>query len=536
MFGFHKRQRSLIPVKKLDRMDEKEAFIEHEVEIDEGSKEHSWTRGQQRNMVMIYLLFLAEAIMASSLSSQVAVLLPAAEGCLGMSASFLNSAFECAYFLGCTAGVFWGWMADRVGRRQTALLGLSGMCLCCLSMGFAKSFVAFAVLRLMAGCISSAVTVAGLAMMADMTHGESTRTRVVARLPMIAACGGVGSYIAKAVRNACANHAAGVFSKYPGLSGQIVCVSLVLLITIAEAMLIQETLPQKLVSRKSRNATADPEKAAFLGQSLSNESEDSLNISIVEALNDDAAEPVSAQIGVFQLLSAPAVLLLLASFSILSLHSSTFDILLPHLGHTDSRMGGMSIPCPLLRPVELGVKIAAALRIMTFIPGLVDQVGLLAVYRKISLVFPVLFVVVPIAGAAIHAAGASPVVSAIISGCVMLAKNILAGAAEVLVVLLVLSAAPDASSTGTVIGVISFSQIFKALAVGISGVAYYLGGDYSVFEVNILLWTTLATVAAIGAWITWKLREKPRVGGDIPEECLVWQGFFDSESDEEGGF
>ncbi|RMZ13877.1 hypothetical protein D0860_02334 [Hortaea werneckii] len=491
MFGFHKRQRSLIPVKKLDRMDEKEAFIEHEVEIDESSKEHSWTRGQQRNMVMIYLLFLAEAIMASSLSSQVAVLLPAAEGCLGMSASFLNSAFECAYFLGCTAGVFWGSMADRVGRRQTALLGLSGMCLCCLSMGFARSFVAFAVLRLMAGCISSAVTVAGLATMADMTHGESTRTRVVARLPMIAACGGVGSV---------------------------------------------QTLPQKLVSRKSHNATADPEKTAFLGQSLSNESSDSLNISIIEALNDDAAEPAPSQISVFQLLSAPAVLLLLASFSILSLHSSTFDILLPHLGHTDSRMGGMSIPCPLLRPIELGVKIAAALRVMTFVPGLVDQVGLLAVYRKISLIFPLLFVVVPITGAAVHASGASPVVSAIISGCVMLAKNTLAGAAEVLVVLLVLSAAPDASSTGTVIGVISFSQIFKALAVGISGVAYYLGGDYSVFEVNILLWTTLATVAAIGAWITWKLREKPRVGGDIPEECLVWQGFFDSESDEEGGF
>ncbi|KAI7644311.1 hypothetical protein KC319_g12337 [Hortaea werneckii] len=372
--------------------------------------------------------------------------------------------------------------------------------------------------------------------MADMTHGESTRTKVVARLPMIAACGGVGSYIAKAVRNACANHAAGVFSKYPGLSGQMVCVSLVLIITVAEAMLLQETLPQKLVSRKSHGATADPEKTAFLGQSLSNESEDSLNISIIEALNDDAAEPVSSQISVFQLLSAPAVLLLLASFSILSLHSSTFDILLPHLGHTDSRMGGMSIPCPLLRPIELGVKIAAALRVMTLVPGLVNRVGLLAVYRKISLVFPVLFVVVPIAGAAVHASGASPVVSAIISSCVMLAKNTLAGAAEVLVVLLVLSAAPDASSTGTVIGVISFSQVFKALAVGISGVAYYLGGDYSVFEVNILLWTTLATVATIGAWITWKLREKPRVGGDIPEECLVWQGFFDSESDEESGF
>jgi hypothetical protein len=127
-------------------------------------------------------------------------------------------------------------------------------------------------------------------------------------------------------------------------------------------------------------------------------------------------------------------------------------------------------------------------------------------------------------------------IAAVFNTIAMLAKATLAGAAQVLVLLLVLNAAPDASSTGTVIGVVSISELFKALAVGASGVSFYLSNDYSMVVVNISLWAALASVAIIGAGVTWKLRESPRVGTDIPEECLVWQDMFDAHSDEESGF
>lgn len=285
-----------------------------------------------------------------------------------------------------------------------------------------------------------------------------------------------------------------------------------------------------------RGEYQDCEKATFLGQSHSNDSLDSLNISIIEALNDDAAAPRPSHLSIAQLLSAPSVLILLASYAVLSLHASTFEILLPHLAHTASHQGGLGIPCAWLSTVVTVVKILAAVRILHFVPFLVSKVGLLPVYRRISAVFPVFYVIIPLVGLAVNAAGGSPMISAAFNTMAMLAKMTLAGAAQVLVLLLVLNAAPDASSTGTVIGVVSFSELFKALAVGASGVSYYLSNDYSMAVVNGSLWAALACIAVLGAGLTWKLRESPRVGTDIPEECLVWQDIFDANSDEESGF
>lgn len=284
-----------------------------------------------------------------------------------------------------------------------------------------------------------------------------------------------------------------------------------------------------------RERYEDCEKSAFLGQSLANDSSDSLDVSIIEALNDDAA-PLPSRMSLTQLLTAPSVLLLLVSYAVLSLHSSTFDILLPHLGHTASHEGGLGIPCAWLSSVVMVVKVIAAIRILHFIPLVISKVGLLPVYRRISMAFPVLYVLIPLLALAVNATGGAPVVSAVFNTIAMLAKTTLAGAAQVLVLLLVLSAAPDAASTGTTVGVVSVSELFKALAVGVSGVSYYMSNDYSVVVVNGSLWAALAGIATVGAAMTWKVRETPRVGTDIPEECLVWQGMFDADSDEEAGF
>lgn len=228
---------------------------------------------------------------------------------------------------------------------------------------------------------------------------------------------------------------------------------------------------------------------------------------------------------------------MLASYSLLSLHSSTFEVLLPHIGHTATHNGGLGIPCAWLQPIMLGVKVVAAIRIMRLVPFVVEQVGLLPMYRKTSVAFPVLYALVPLLAVAVNALGGGPAFSAILSTIAMLLKTTLAGAAQVLVLLLIMSAAPDASSTASVIGVVSIAELFKALAVGVSGMSYYLSSDYySVVIVNGSLWVALCGMAAVGAAVAWRLRETPRVGADIPEECLVWEGMFDSESDDGRGF
>lgn len=311
---------------------------------------------------------------------------------------------------------------------------------------------------------------------------------------------------------------------------------LVFTIAIAECCFLEETLPTMVHNTQTQEEEyVDCEKAAFLGQSFANDSQDSLAISIVDALKDDAAVPAPSHISISQLLTAPTVLILLASFSALSLHSSTFDVLLPHLGQHATHDIGLGLPCTWLHPVMLVIKVIAASS-MLFLPSLVNRVGLVHLYRRISVVFPALYVVLPVVALAATTCGDSAIIAGIFSTLATLAKTTLTRAAQVLVLLLVLSTAPDASSTGTLIGVISISEMFKALAVGIAGVSYFLSDDYSVLVVNGALWTVLAVIASIGGFVTLRLRETSRVGADLPEECLVWQGMFDIDSEDEAGF
>lgn len=248
MFGFHKRSRSLIPVSELEKSEKEMLLTEEEIYIEEEEQDTEieaeevdfQTPAQRRNLTMIYLLFLAEAIMASSLSTQIMVLIPEATGCSSMNTSFLRSVLECAYFFGSATGMFWGSVADRWGRRKVALLGLAGMSTCCVSMGFAKSLSAFMALRFVAGAISSGVTVAGLAMLADATQGSSGRVKAVARLPVIAFGGSIGPFAANAMRKLGEEAKVDLFAKYPGLSAQAACGGLVLSITLAEMLLLRE--------------------------------------------------------------------------------------------------------------------------------------------------------------------------------------------------------------------------------------------------------------------------------------------------------
>ena len=240
MFGFH---RSLVAVGDVEKEKKTAVYPETCPESLEIEEEEIQTTRQRRNLTMIYLLFLAEAIMATSLSSQIAVLVHSTNGCLTMNTSFLRSILECAYFFGSATGLFWGCAADRFGRRRIALVGLTGMSTCCLAMGFATSFLAFAVLRFVGGAIGSATTISGLAMLADFTHGSKSRTKTVSRLPMVFVCGGIGPLASSMLRQLVDAHPESAFARFPGLTGQIACAGLVFAIAIAEVILLEEVRP-----------------------------------------------------------------------------------------------------------------------------------------------------------------------------------------------------------------------------------------------------------------------------------------------------
>lgn len=259
----------------------------------------------------------------------------------------------------------------------------------------------------------------------------------------------------------------------------------------------------------------DCEKAAFL-------SDNDLDDPTIAVVDFARPEPITIN----QFLQAPSLLVLLASFSLLSLHAATFDVLLPHLGHSNSEHGGMGIPCDWLGLTVLMVRGIAGIAILGVIPQAVEKFGLLKLYRSVSLMFPAIYALTPLLA---MAAACSTGFVAVTSTASILIKHALSGGASVVVALLVLNTTPDAFSAGTVVGLMQVASLFKALAVAVSGASFYLSNDFSVATTNVALWTCLALFGILGAALAWFVRERPSVGGDFPSEVLCWETCFDAE-------
>jgi len=261
----------------------------------------------------------------------------------------------------------------------------------------------------------------------------------------------------------------------------------------------------------------DCEKAAF----LSADNMDDPTITIIDFVRP---EPITIN----QFMQAPSLLVLLASFCLLSLHASTFDVLLPHLGHSSSQHGGLGIPCSWLGLTVLIVKGVAGVSLQQVVPLAVEKFGLLKLYRSTSLLFPAIYMLTPLL--ALAAADSTGLV-AITSAAGLLIKHILTGGASILVALLVLNTTPDAFSAGTVVGMMQVASLFKALVVAVSGASFYLSNDVSVATTNFALWTCLALFGGVGAALAYFVRERPSVESDFPSEVLCWETCFDADAE-----
>jgi len=468
-------------------------------------------KARQTQLALVYAIFLAEAIMASSLQPQLQMLISNDDYCGNLSTSYLRSILDCAYAFGGTTGILWGWLADRVGRRRVTVLGLWAMFACCFFQGFATDLASCTIFRFFAGLASSTIVVTSLTMIGDLSETTAERAKNVARLPLIALCGSIGP-ILQGMVSGNGNPTDAVWDKFPILGTQLACGSLVFTIAITASIMLRETLPS---DQASETNDLDCEKAGFLSVA----DPDEPSIQIVDSVRPD---PISIN----QFMQAPSLLALLSSFSLLSLHAATFDVLLPHLGQSSSQHGGMGISCTWLGITVLVVRGIAGVAILRIIPRAVEKFGLLKLYRSLSLVFPGLYIVTPLfAMIALSCVN----FAAIVSTAAIFVKHALAGSASVLVALLVLNTTPDAFSAGTVVGMMQVANLFKALAVAVSGASFYLSNNFDVAITNYALWSCLALFGAAGAATAYVVRERPSVERDFPSEVLTWETCFDAE-------
>ncbi|KAL5121380.1 hypothetical protein ACEQ8H_000848 [Pleosporales sp. CAS-2024a] len=523
MLGFHRRTRSLIPVEELGKYDkvpvqeeeeeEEELYVEEDAERYDGMDGQDKSRGRQ--LMLVYFVFLAEAIMASSLQPQLQMLTSSSDYCGNLSTSYLRSILDCAYAFGGTSGLFWGYLADRMGRRRVTLLGLWTMLICCLSGGFATSLAGCAIFRFFAGVASSTIVCTTLTMIGDLSTTPDMRAKNIACLPLISLCGALGQLMQGMVSESLQAYGM-VWEKFPTLGSELACSTMLFAIAVVASVFLKETLPRHSAAAEDM----DCEKAAFLTRDSSD-----TGITLVDIVA--SPEPIK----IAQFLQAPSFIILLSSFCLLSLHSATFDILLPHLGQSDSQSGGMGIACEWLSIVVLIVRVIAGVAIWFAFPFAIRKYGLVKLYRSVSLLFPAMYVVTP---SLVLLASSFAALVPVVSVLSILLKHMLTDGAIICVALLVLHTTPDAFSAGTAVGMMQVASLFKAFAVAVSGTSYYFSDDVSVQTTSLALWSCLAMFGAVGAGFAWFVRERPRVERDWPSEVLRWEMCFDADAEKKG--
>jgi len=494
-------------------VEEEEREFEEEMECHNVPDGADKSRGTQ--LMLVYLVFLAEAIMASSLQPQLQMLLSSSDYCGTLSSSYLRSILDCAYAFGGTTGLFWGYLADRMGRRRVTLIGLWSMFVCCLSMGFANSLVGCTIFRFLGGMVSSAIVCTTLTMIGDLSTSGEERAKNVARLPVISLGSSVGPIMQLMVSESLQAYNM-VWQDFPTLGSELACGTILFAIALTASIFLKETLPNHN-ERSADPVDMDCEKAAFLRR----DSQDT-NVTLVDFARP---EPIT----ISQFLQAPSLMVLLSSFCLLSLHASTFDVVLPHLGHSSTESGGMGIPCEWISIIVLGVRGLAGAAIFYIVPYAASKYGLVKLYRSVSAFLPVTYIITPFLAFFVTCSGLEPVISTFS----IFAKHLFSGGATVVVSLLVLNTTPDAFSAGTVVGMMQIASLFKAFAVAVSGTSYYFSDEISVETTNLALWTCLALFGIAGAGLAWFVRERPSVEKDFPSEVLCWETCFDADAEKQ---
>ncbi|RPA77810.1 MFS general substrate transporter [Ascobolus immersus RN42] len=515
-----------------DRRSEQEEEEEYEKMMDGNG--NGWKR--KRQLGMIYTLHLADAIVIASLQPQLYILLKDTNLCGSADSTYWAGIVESVFALGSVAGLYWGCLSDRVGRRPIALMGLLGMCMSALIMGFSTSALVCAIVRFFGGFMASSLRTMVWTMLGDVSRSSKSKANNFSRLPLVSIGGLLGPIMQAALAHRFGKDG-DLWKMFPILSSQLACAGLILLVLIANFFLLEETLPVRSsdleddaqLSYESASGLLEKEQA----QSYLRETDQYSLDSPTETTFTRRRRPIvfskteTAPLSLMQIMKAPSFMVLLISFSYLCLHTTTYDQLLPLIGNSPTSKGGLGLPCSILSLVVFITGVIAAAVLYSWFGRTVERFGLLRFFRICSWLFPVVYVTTPLVASISQFSEVVAFFSSVLS---ILLKSIIANFAQTLVVILVLNTSPDAFSLGTLMGFLQASTVLRSLAVGAVSLAMGLSGKKGDMLVNGVMWTVLTVIAIGGAIGAGWVKDKSIVGRDYTVEELKWEVAYDVES------
>ncbi|KAJ5259391.1 hypothetical protein N7478_012372 [Penicillium angulare] len=170
---------------------------------------------------------------------------------IALYAGMITSAFTFAEF---SAGMFWGRMSDRIGRKPVLIMGLIGTAMSMVAFGFAPNLATAMIARALGGLLNGNIGVLQTTV-AEIVTVKEHQPRAYSIMPFVWCLGSIiGPAMGGALAQPCDNYPGlfqrnTLFDRFPFLLPNLVCITVLICGIVVGFLFLEETHPEKKYRR-----------------------------------------------------------------------------------------------------------------------------------------------------------------------------------------------------------------------------------------------------------------------------------------------
>lgn len=166
---------------------------------------------------------------------------------IALYAGMITSAFTFAEF---SAGMFWGRMSDRIGRKPVLVMGLIGTAISMVAFGFAPNLATAMIARALGGLLNGNIGVLQTTV-AEIVTVKEHQPRAYSIMPFVWCLGSIiGPAMGGALAQPCVNYPwlfsrNTLFDRFPFLLPNLVCIVVLICGIVVGFLFLEETHPKR---------------------------------------------------------------------------------------------------------------------------------------------------------------------------------------------------------------------------------------------------------------------------------------------------
>jgi MFS family permease len=166
---------------------------------------------------------------------------------IALYAGMITSSFTFAEF---SAGMFWGRMSDRIGRKPVLIMGLVGTAISMVVFGFAPNLATAMIARALGGLLNGNIGVLQTTV-AEIVTKKEHQPRAYSIMPFVWCLGSIiGPAMGGALAQPCDNYPAlfarsTLWDKFPFLLPNLLCITVLVCGIVVGFLFLEETHPEK---------------------------------------------------------------------------------------------------------------------------------------------------------------------------------------------------------------------------------------------------------------------------------------------------